>query len=208
MATAEPPRRRSQRGARRRQILVDAAAALVAERGIAAVTHRAVAERAELPLAATTYYFASLAELVEAGVGVVAEGWLRRAQAAVAGLPPVLRGPAEVARAVMRVVSAAPAGARPADAGDLLVLYDRYLEAGRHPSLQPAVRAHNERLDGLLREVLERGGLAPDPGTARGLLAIVDGAILRALAEGGDPTPPTLAVVEAFVRRLPVTSPA
>ena len=208
MTTAEPARRRSERGERRRRALAEAAAALVAERGIATVTHRAVAERAGLPLAATTYYFTSLAELVESAVAVVAEGWLSGAQAAVAGLPSVLRDPAELARAVVLVVSATPFGAQPIAASDLLVLYDRYLEAGRHPYLQPAVRAHNERLDGLLGEVLARGGRAPDPATARALLALVDGAILRALAEGADPAPPTLAAVEAFVRRLPAAEPA
>lgn len=203
MAMAEPLRRRSERGERRRQALVEAAACLVAEGGIAAVNHRAVAQRADLPLAATTYYFASLAELVESAVAVVSEGWMRQAQAAVDGLPPRLADAGAVARAVLLVVSAAPAGSRPIEAGDLLVLYDRYLEAGRHIYLQPAVRSHNEGLDGLLLEVLNRAGLEPDPGTARALLALVDGAILRALAEGADPAPPTLAAVEAFVRRLP-----
>lgn len=178
------------------------AAEIVAERGIAAVTHRVVAERAGLPLAATTYYFASLSELIEAAVAVVAEGWLRRAQAAVAELPAVLRDPEEVARAVALVVSSTPTGSEPFAASDLLVLYDRYLEAGRHPYLQPAVRSHNERLDGLLLEVLARGGLEAAPETARALLAIVDGAILRAFAEGADPAPPTLGAVSDFVRLL------
>jgi DNA-binding transcriptional regulator YbjK len=56
------------KGERRRQELVTAAAALLRSGGFEAVRHRAVAERAGLPLASTTYYFSSLEELVTAAV--------------------------------------------------------------------------------------------------------------------------------------------
>src|SRR4051795_11269264 len=54
------------KGERRRQQLVTAAAELLRAGGFDAVRHRAVAERAGLPLASTTYYFASLDDLVTA----------------------------------------------------------------------------------------------------------------------------------------------
>src|SRR5690348_18303606 len=56
------------KGERRRATLVEAAAELLAEGGFDAVRHRAVAERAGLPLASTTYYFDSLDALVTAAV--------------------------------------------------------------------------------------------------------------------------------------------
>ena len=56
------------KGERRRQALVAAAAQLLSEGGFDAVRHRAVAERAGLPLASTTYYFSSLDELIAAAV--------------------------------------------------------------------------------------------------------------------------------------------
>src|SRR3954452_23750675 len=56
------------KGERRRAALVEAAAKLLAEGGFDAVRHRAVAERAGLPLASTTYYFDSLEDLVTAAV--------------------------------------------------------------------------------------------------------------------------------------------
>ncbi|MDT7651238.1 MAG: hypothetical protein QOI36_2644, partial [Pseudonocardiales bacterium] len=56
------------KGERRRQELVTAAAGLLRSGGFEAVRHRAVAERAGLPLASTTYYFASLDDLVTAAV--------------------------------------------------------------------------------------------------------------------------------------------
>src|SRR4051794_34000809 len=56
------------KGERRRAALVEAAAELLVEGGFDAVRHRAVADRAGLPLASTTYYFDSLDELVMAAV--------------------------------------------------------------------------------------------------------------------------------------------
>jgi TetR/AcrR family transcriptional regulator, regulator of biofilm formation and stress response len=47
------------RGEARREAIVRAALALIGEQGLDAVTHRAVAERAGVPLSATTYWFAS-----------------------------------------------------------------------------------------------------------------------------------------------------
>jgi TetR/AcrR family transcriptional regulator, regulator of biofilm formation and stress response len=47
------------RGEARREAIVRAALALIGESGLDAVTHRALAERADVPLSATTYWFAS-----------------------------------------------------------------------------------------------------------------------------------------------------
>ena len=56
------------KGERRRYALVSAAAELLAEGGFEAVRHRAVARRAGLPLASTTYYFSSLDDLIARAV--------------------------------------------------------------------------------------------------------------------------------------------
>ena len=55
---------RTARGERRRRALLDATLRLVARDGPQAATHRAVAAEAGVPLAATTYYFASRDDLV------------------------------------------------------------------------------------------------------------------------------------------------
>lgn len=57
------PGRRDPEG--RRRALVTAAAELIIEQGAAALTHRAVAARAEMSLGSTTQYFASLDDLRE-----------------------------------------------------------------------------------------------------------------------------------------------
>src|SRR6202023_4418579 len=56
------------KGDRRRYALVSAAADLLCEGGFDAVRHRAVARRAGLPLASTTYYFSSLDDLIARSV--------------------------------------------------------------------------------------------------------------------------------------------
>src|SRR5699024_9985940 len=65
---------RQPRGEQRRAALVAAAAALLVEGGFGAVAHRSVAARAGVPLAATTYYFSSLDDLVGAGLAELADG--------------------------------------------------------------------------------------------------------------------------------------
>lgn len=52
------------RGRARRTAILDAAIEVVARDGTGAVTHRAVAKLAKVPLAATTYYFASRDDLL------------------------------------------------------------------------------------------------------------------------------------------------
>src|SRR4051794_5676944 len=59
---------RRPRGAARRDKLAAAALELVERDGLEAVTHRRVADLAGVPLAATTYYFASKNELLQAAM--------------------------------------------------------------------------------------------------------------------------------------------
>lgn len=61
--TARPSKRRAKGERTRRQIL-DGVLAVIARDGLAAVTHRAVAEAADVPLSLTTYYFKDLTSLI------------------------------------------------------------------------------------------------------------------------------------------------
>ena len=64
---SEPLRRRPDPEARRREI-VAAAAELIVEIGVNAITHRLIAARAGVPLGATTQYFATLDDLRSAAL--------------------------------------------------------------------------------------------------------------------------------------------
>lgn len=61
-------RRRQQRGEERRQVLIEATLRIIEEDGLEGVTHRRVAEAAGVPLAATTYYFSSKEDLMQAAM--------------------------------------------------------------------------------------------------------------------------------------------
>jgi DNA-binding transcriptional regulator YbjK len=50
----------------RRQRIINATLAVIADHGTAATTHRRIAEAAEVPLGSVTYYFATLEDLLTA----------------------------------------------------------------------------------------------------------------------------------------------
>ncbi len=66
-AGSEPARTRRS-DPRRRERLVEVALQVIAANGVAAASHRAVAEAADVPLGSTTYYFASLDDLHAAAI--------------------------------------------------------------------------------------------------------------------------------------------
>ena len=66
--TAGAGRRRQQRGEERHQALVDATLQIIEDEGLEGVTHRRVADAAGVPLAATTYYFSSKEDLMQAAM--------------------------------------------------------------------------------------------------------------------------------------------
>lgn len=172
-----PERKADSRGERRRDAILDAAVALLAEEGFGALSHRAVATRAGVPLAATTYYFRSREDLVGQAVARAAAAEVDRARAVVAALPDRAMTPARVATALVALVT--PAGGT----GALVGTYERYLQAGRSPALRPAVQGWNAELVGLVREVLRRGGCRSDRETASTLLACVDGLLIYLAVE-------------------------
>lgn len=165
------------RGQARRAALVEAAAALLRDEGFDAVRHRAVAERAGLPLAATTYYFGSRDELLAAAFELLADRQLASSRRATAGV-----GGDTAAATLVAIVLGAPSPERPA----LLTFYERFVAAGRHPSLQQTVRRWDDTVRALLADALPRLGY--EPSLAPLVLAVVDGATVAALAEG-EPDP-------------------
>jgi DNA-binding transcriptional regulator YbjK len=194
----------STRGQHRRAALVRAAADLLLERGITVISHRAVASRAELPLAATTYYFNSLEDLTYAALGSVIDRWQLAIQGLVDRLPERLASPAQVARAVLEVATARPADASAQTVTGVMAMYERYLEAGRHPGLRPLVHAYNAELLRQVAVVLGKGGLPSDPATARLVLAVVDGTAIFDIAEG---VAPASAVTDVLVGMLRLLAP-
>jgi TetR/AcrR family transcriptional regulator, regulator of biofilm formation and stress response len=160
-----PPARRPRDPAGRRQTIIDAATRVIAEAGLAGLTHRRVADVANVPVGSTTYYFRDLDELREAALADAAhasieglEQW-KRALAQADDLPATL--------ATLTVECLA-------DHQRCQSLNELYTAASHRPELRPLARLW---VDGLI-DVLE-----PHVGrdTARAIAVFVDGVLLHAL---------------------------
>ncbi|MFZ2529321.1 MAG: TetR family transcriptional regulator [Rhodococcus sp. (in: high G+C Gram-positive bacteria)] len=186
MTTAATPK-----GERRRQALVESAAELILEGGIDAVRHRAVANRAGLPLASTTYYFESLDELVVCAFEHNSHQELDSMRARVEEVAPLQRSLESTAELIVDLL-VGPRRAGELEREQLISRYERCVATARHPELRD-VQLHARRtVDDLLADLLERCGRRIEPTGIRRLVAAVDGSVLGALGEL-DPDPRGLA---------------
>jgi DNA-binding transcriptional regulator YbjK len=179
-----PPRAR-RHDPDRRERLVDAAVRVVGERGIAGLSHRAVAAEADVPLGSTTYHFASRDDLLGAALRRISERWLTTVEHWEAGVDPDVPLAAEIARLIEETLAGDRRRAR--------LEYELYLAALRHPALQPLAA---ECLDDFTAVLRRRTG---DEATARALAALVDGLTLQLLLAD---RPASAADVRPLVERL------
>lgn len=173
-----------ERGRRRKEALLEAAAALLEEGGFGQVTHRAVASRAGLPLAATTYYFASRDDLIAQAFTRLADRDLADVRAA---LSPI-RSPDPAAEIVAALL--------PRDRDRQLALWELYFQAGRDRGLRPLVQRWNDGYHTLITDLLARCGHPHTPDDVRLVLATLDGLLVEAII---DPRPDAMVTA---VRRV------
>ena len=172
------PRREAQRAERRGAILMATVRILTTE-GLAAVTHRAVAREANVPLAATTYYFTSKDELIGEALGILVADEIERLAARASELGDEIRSPRAAAAAVAEVLFP------DTDAvGGLLAKLELYLEAARRPGLYDAAAHWQAAFTELACNSLEAAGVADPAGMAPFFIAAADGILLHALSEG------------------------
>lgn len=175
-------------GERRRAALVEAAAKLLVEGGFDAVRHRAVAERAGLPLASTTYYFDSLEDLVTAAVEHHSNAELAAGRHRLEELATRNRGVQATVELVLEMLLGPESGDPEADAEAVLLRYERLVATGRRPYLRPLMRTLSAQLNELLAEIFARSGTPVSAVELERLIALVDGAVVNALIEI-DPEP-------------------
>lgn len=166
------------KGARRRHALIEAASALLDEGGFDAIRHRAVADRAGVPLASTTYYFESLDDLVTGAVEHHARAELDVCRARLAE---VAAGPSDDESVVELVLDALLGSAASLEA--VVLRYERFVAAARRPWLAPLMRELRVELDELLIAGLAHAGREVDHDRLALLVAVVDGAVVNALIE-------------------------
>jgi DNA-binding transcriptional regulator YbjK len=158
---------------RRRQALLDAAVDLMGEGGFAAVTHRAVAQRAGLPLAATSYYFSGRDELLAQAFALLVDRELTQMRSCLEGMPP---GPLDT---LAEVLAEACAFDRPRQLG----LWELYLQAGRDPALQSIARSWTDGCEAIVASVLRRSDYPDGPSQVRFLTTLLSGLWLEDIVE-------------------------
>ncbi|MFI9155206.1 TetR/AcrR family transcriptional regulator [Streptomyces sp. NPDC053367] len=153
----------------RRERILDAALDLIAEEGVAGVSHRKIAGRAGVPLGSMTYHFSGIDDLLREAFGRFVEHF-------VAVFDAHLSAPAgreEARQAVADLVHVLSEGSR----RDLVLTQELYTLAARRPEYRELTHEWMRRS----RVHLEKHF---DPDTARQLDALIEGLTLhRALAQ-------------------------
>ena len=149
---------------------------LVGEHGTDSVTHRAVAERAGVPLSATTYWFSSKEELILEAYRLAASrdvARVRELATACASVPP-----SELGRALADLVATELAEQR----ATLMASYALWLESARRAELRHVERAWTDDYTAVVAELLAAAGAPDAPAADRLLIAGIDGLILAELS--------------------------
>ncbi|MGW1076012.1 TetR/AcrR family transcriptional regulator [Streptomyces sp. NPDC002537] len=191
MTSAGAPRRRRD-PQRRIEEIAAATEQVIAERGIEGLTHRAVAERAGVPLGATTYHFATKDDLIQAALtrcvdrfAVYLDDWVAQRPGLTAEQLTVL-----LTDALMRCFGP--------ERDQQVMEFELYLAALRRPALRPVADRYME---------LSAAALAhyTDLLTARAAAVAANGLTLRGLAASRSPT---RTEVEDVLRRILTPNPA
>jgi DNA-binding transcriptional regulator YbjK len=169
------------KGERRRYALVSAAAELLCEGGFEAVRHRAVARRAGLPLASTTYYFSSLDDLIASAVAHVGMLEVAQLRAKVASLSRRRRGPETTADVLVDLLIGDESGPRLTE--QLISRYERYIACARLSALRDIQRRNLRQRVEAIADAVERSGRSVRLELISALICAVDGAVVSALVD-------------------------
>jgi DNA-binding transcriptional regulator YbjK len=171
------------KGERRRHALVRAAAELLSEGGFDAVRHRAVARRAGLPLASTTYYFSSLDDLLVQAVEFIGAQEAARLSSRLAGLSRRRRRVEATADVLVDLLLEDCSTEKISE--ELISRYERYIACARHPWLRVVQRRIGEQRTAAVIEAIERCGRTVRRDRIKALMCAIDGAVVAALVEDG-----------------------
>ncbi|BBX29248.1 TetR/AcrR family transcriptional regulator [Mycolicibacterium alvei] len=172
------------KGERRRYALVRAAAELLCEGGFDAVRHRAVARRAGLPLASTTYYFSSLDDLIAKAVEYIGTQEAEQLTAGVAALSRRRRGAESTADVLVDLLLGESRERRGTE--ELISRYERYIACARQPGLRDIQRRIRQQRTDAVVEVVERSGRSVRAELLTALVCAVDGAVVASLGDEGE----------------------
>ncbi|SHF07444.1 TetR/AcrR family transcriptional regulator [Streptoalloteichus hindustanus] len=170
----------------RRERIVAATERVLRAHGIAGLTHRAVAREADVPLGSTTYYFATLDDLLRAALHRLVERhreWMRRWSERVGDV-----SAAQLVEALTDLVAECVGPRR----ADLVVDYELSTAAMRRPELRELAATYPETVFAVL-------STKTTARKARALAAAIDGLLIDGLTA---PTPPPRDQVSAVLAAI------
>lgn len=159
----------------RREALLGAAVAVVAERGVGGATHRAIAAAAGVPLSTTSYFFGSLDELIVAALKAFATESIAELEETAAAFSGSTLSPAEAVQLLVDALVAEPRAST-------ISQFEIYLEAARRSELQAEVRKILASFEQLAFSALVAVGAQRPKAGARAFVAVADGFALQRLA--------------------------
>ena len=177
---------------RRRQALLEAAVEVVAERGVGATTHRAVAARAGLPLATTSYFFDSLDDLLMAAMRHFTAETINRSEQLAAFLVANEITPEQAIDAFVELLLAQPTWR-------LVAQFEAYMEASRRDDARTEITKVLDAFLTTASTALAAVGVEEPDAAALAFIALADGFALQRIVRGtADPA----TIKDAFRRLL------
>jgi TetR/AcrR family transcriptional regulator, regulator of biofilm formation and stress response len=159
----------------RREALLDAAVEVVAERGVGGATHREIAARAGVPLSTTSYFFASIDELVLEALRCFAARGIARLDAVADAIADERLSPEAAVERFAAALLAVPAR-------ETLAQFEAYLEAGRRPEVRAEAARVISAFERLAEAALAAAGAQRPRELAPALVALADGFALHRIA--------------------------
>lgn len=173
-----------------RKRLLDAAEAIVADRGVGALTLDAVAAAAGVSKGGLLHHYRSKEALLTAIVARLAAEMRTIFDGLVASIPP---GPGRAARAAIAWALHSPPER---EARDLRIAAALLAAHAHHPALIDPIRAEHARI----RAILAEDGLPP--GHALAIQVAADGLFMAKVFSLWQPSPAEIAAIEATLARL------
>lgn len=199
-ASSTPPAARGGRGEVRRRQILEAAVRVIGTGGLAAVTHRAVAEEAGVPLGSTTYYFKDRDDLVRQTMAHAVEVEAQRMADAV----DAVHEEPSVERSVT-LLTAIFLDKSVADPLYDLALFEMFLEATRNPSVRAQTREWSELIARIVDRLLPPTTPdVPRPVVLQVVAALIDGLMLEAASNRELSVPDLSAHLRTVIERFAV----
>jgi DNA-binding transcriptional regulator YbjK len=169
-----PPTHRAA-GQARRSAVLEAAVKVIAEGGIGAATHRAIAARAQVSLSTTSYFFTSIDELIAEAMELTAQ----RLIAAVDDITTdITNTPMTLDEMIDRYVDLLVG----LPSTNLAAEFAIYLQSAFRPELRPLARRLMLAFEETTVAVLRAAGAADPDAGARPVIALIDGFALQRFA--------------------------